>query len=210
MRYSPVFYDVLDELARDGAIHDANQADHRCRRLNLEVETARLIEILILSSQRRRVLEIGTSNGYSTLWLAGALSHIPEAQPLVSVEREPEKVEQARANIARAGLEKWVEIRQGDATEIVGALSGPFDAVFFDADRVSAPEQLALLLPKLEADVFLLADNALSHPQEISGYLEAVKALPDFTSMVVPIGKGLHVAFRSAQSGISNSTELVQ
>lgn len=70
----------------------------------------------------------------------------------------------------------------GDATEVVGELEGPFDGVFFDADRVSAPSQLAILLPKLEADVILLADNALSHPLEIAGYREAVENLPDFIS----------------------------
>ena len=154
------------------------------------------MQLLILSGRRRRVLEIGTSNGYSALWLAAALCRIPNALRLITIDRESEKADQARQNLAHAGLEEWVDIRLGDATEVVGGLEGPFDAVFFDADRVSAPSQLSILLPKLEADVILLADNALSHPQEIAGYLEAVENLPEFTSMIVPIGKGLHVAHR--------------
>lgn len=190
----------LNDLEREGIRHDLAQTEHRRKRLNLESETARLLQLFILSGRRRRVLEVGTSNGYSALWLANALRHIPNAHPLITIEREPEKLEQARQNVTRAGLEPWVDLRLGDATEIVGLLSGPFDTVFFDADRISAPSQLAILLPKREEDVLLLADNALSHPQEISGYLDAVRNLPDFTSMVVPIGKGLHVAHRVGQN----------
>jgi predicted O-methyltransferase YrrM len=187
---------LLKELERAGAAHDAAETEHHRKRLNLERETAKLLQLLILSGRRRRVLEIGTSNGYSALWLAAALCRIPRSHPLITIERESEKANQARHNLACAGLEEWADIRLGDATEVVAGLEGPFDAVFFDADRVSAPSLLAILLPKLEADVILLADNALSHPQEISGYLEAVEKLHEFTSMTVPIGKGLHIAHR--------------
>ncbi len=85
---------------------------------------------------------------------------------------------------------------QGEATAAVATLPGPFDVVFFDADRRSAPDQLALLLPKLTSDVFLLADNALSHPDEIAGYLAAVAALPAFEHVILPVGKGLSMAYR--------------
>jgi predicted O-methyltransferase YrrM len=193
---SLIYEQCLNELEQEGAAHDAFETDHRRKRLNLERETAQLLQLLILCGRRRRVLEIGTSNGYSALWLAAALRRIPNAGRLISIERESEKANQARQNLARAGLEEWVDIRVGDATEVVSGLEGAFDAVFFDADRVSAPKQVAILLPKLEADVILLADNALSHPHEISGYLQAVANLPEFASMIIPIGKGLHVAHR--------------
>lgn len=188
--------ELLQHLEQEGTSHDVSQSEHRHKRLNLERETAQLLQLLVLSSQRKRVLEIGTSNGYSALWLADALRHIQGARPLVTIEREADKAEQARRNFRQAGLEHWIEVRDGSATEIVAGLAGPFDAVFFDADRVSAPEQLAQLLPKLQPDVLLLADNALSHPQEIAGYLEAVDELPGFNAMIVPVGKGLHIAHR--------------
>ncbi len=72
----------------------------------------------------------------------------------------------------------------------------PFDAVFFDADRISAPAQLQLLLPKLAQRAVILADNALSHPEEIAPYLEAVGGLKDFHHSIIPVGKGLSVAIR--------------
>jgi predicted O-methyltransferase YrrM len=103
----------------------------------------------------------------------------------------------AEQNFRRANLEASIDLRVGSATEIVEELTGPFDCVFFDADRITAPEQLQLLLPKLTCDALLLADNVLSHPEEIQGYIRMFDRLPDFATSVVPIGKGLHVAYRS-------------
>jgi predicted O-methyltransferase YrrM len=89
-----------------------------------------------------------------------------------------------------------VDLVCGDATQVVANPPGPFDFVFFDADRRCAPAQLALLVPKLTPDALVLADNVLSHPDEIAGYLAAVEALPHFEHLVVPIGKGLSLAYR--------------
>ena len=106
----------------------------------------------------------------------------------------------ADTNLRQAGLREVVDLIHGDATQVVATLAGPFDCVFFDADRKSAPSQLALLLPKLTAEVFLFADNALSHPQEIAAYLAAVQALPQFEHLIIPIGKGLSMAYRQTGS----------
>jgi predicted O-methyltransferase YrrM len=187
---------LLDEIFATGTAHDAREPVHARRMLNLEPDTARLVSILIRNGRRQRVLEIGTSNGYSTLWLAWSARQ--SGGSVISIERDAEKQAQAAANLRRAGLDDVVELRLGDATRTVETLSGPFDCVFFDADRRSAPEQLALLLPKLTRDALLLADNATSHPDELAGYLAAVSALPQFDHLVVPIGKGLSVAYRHA------------
>ena len=115
---------------------------------------------------------------------------------MISIDRDADKQAQADANLRRARLREMVELRCGDATEIIAGLPGPFDCVFFDADRYSAPVQLTLLMPKLAPDVLLLADNVLSHPTEIAAYLRALEALPQFDRVIVPIGKGLSVAYR--------------
>jgi predicted O-methyltransferase YrrM len=192
-----VYREFLERMEQEGIAHDAVQTEHGDKRLNLDRETARLVQLLILTGRRRRVLEIGTSNGYSALWIADALRRIPGARPLITMERNPTRAEQAARNLGDAGLREWVEIRVGEATGLIPEVAGPFDAVFFDADRVSAPAQLAMLLPKLESDVLLLADNATSHPEEITGYILAVEKLPGFISLTIPIGKGLHVAQRT-------------
>jgi predicted O-methyltransferase YrrM len=193
MTMNPPLRAVLADLEEEGRRHDAQEHEHSRKMLNLEPETARLLSILVRSSRRGRVLEIGTSNGYSTIWLAWAVG---PAGHITSVDRDAHKQTLADANLRRAGLRDVVELLHGDATGIVATLPGPFDCVFFDADRRSAPDQLALLLPRLTPDALLLADNALSHPDESAGYLAALAALPEFEHIAVPIGKGLSVAYR--------------
>ena len=188
---------LLTELEEQGRLNDEREQERSKKMLNLEPETARLISMLLRSSRRTRLLEIGTSNGYSTIWLAWAMR--VTGGHVTSIDRSAEKHRLADESLRRAGLRELVDLRQGDATSIVADLSGPFDCVFFDADRLSAPAQLSLLLPKLTPDALLLADNALSHPEEIAGYLAAVTARSDFDYMVIPVGKGLSVAYRSAR-----------
>jgi predicted O-methyltransferase YrrM len=105
----------------------------------------------------------------------------------------------ARDNLLATGLLQFVDLRLGDATEIIKTLPGPFDFVFFDADRTSAPGQLTLLLPKLAPRSLILADNVLSHPDEIAGYLAMIKGLKQLQHVVIPVGKGLSVAFADSR-----------
>jgi len=186
---------LLGELEVQGQRNDARVKDRKKKFLNLERPTAELIHLLLQASRRKHVLEIGTSNAYSTIWIAAALRNCDDAR-FVSIEISPEKLALARKNLARAGFERRVELKEGNATEVVAGLQGPFDCVFFDADRVSAPAQLRLLLPKLSDDVLLLADNALSHPEEISAYKDFVEHLSGFVYALAPVGKGLHLAWR--------------
>jgi predicted O-methyltransferase YrrM len=120
---------------------------------------------------------------------------------VTSVEIAPRRQGIADANLRHAGLRDLVDLKLGDAPEVVGDLPGPFDLVFFAADRVSAPSQLDLLVPKLAPEVMVLADNVLSHPEEVAGYLEALEGLTGFDRLVVPVGKGLSIAYRGMTRG---------
>lgn len=187
--------ELLRELETEGERNDAHETDRKKKFLNLERPTAELVYLLLQISGRKDVLEIGTSNGLSTIWVAAALKDLADAR-FISVEILPEKLALARKNLGRAGFEGRVKLIEGNATEVVAQLGGPFDCIFFDADRVSAPAQLRLLLPKLTEGALLLADNALSHPAEISAYITMVEGLAEFTCTLVPVGKGLHIAWR--------------
>jgi len=186
--------DLLQELAARGLENDARATERPRMMLNLEPASAQLLSILVRASGATRALEIGTSNGYSTIWLAWSLA--PAGGRLISIDRNPDKHALARENLRRAELLDRVELRTGDATEIAAELSGPFDLVFLDADRRSFPDQIKILWPKLAPKVLLIADNVLSHPEEIAEYLKWISSREDFQHTTVPVGKGLSIAFR--------------
>ena len=188
--------ELLAELEAFGNENDALNEDRSKKMLNLEADTAQLMSILVRSSKCQRMLEIGTSNGYSTIWLAYAAA--TTGGHVSSIERDAAKIAMADSNLIRAGLRDKVTLLLGDATKIVAEQEGTFDFVFFDADRLSAPEQLKLLLPKLESGALVLADNVHSHPDQIAPYLAAITALPDFDHMVVSVGKGLSIAYKTS------------
>src|SRR5262249_2081239 len=144
---------LLAEIQHWGRENDARHPEKSQKMLNLHPDTAHLISILIYASRRRHLLEIGTSNGYSTLWLAWS-ARKTEGK-VISIDRSADKLKLADQNLRKAGLRDVVDLQHGDATEIVRSLPGPFDLVFFDADRVSAPTQFDLLLPKLMSDVLV-------------------------------------------------------
>lgn len=190
---------LLSELEQFGADNDTTHQDDRSKKmLNLEADAAKFISILARTGKCPRMLEIGTSNGYSTLWWAWVATQTDGH--VTSIELNPDKQAMADANLKRAGLRDRVELLLGDATDIIKSLDGTFDFVFFDADRLSAPEQLKLLLPKIESGALVLADNVLSHPEQIAGYLDAINALNDFDHMVINVGKGVSVAYRGEKS----------
>lgn len=187
---------LLAELEQWGQENDTTQTDRSEKMLNLEPDTAKLLSLLVQSGARQQLLEVGTSNGYSSIWLAWAAKQT--GGHLVSIEQDATKHKMARANLERAGLTEQVTLLQGDAGQLIEGLKGPFDFVFLDADRTLYTDYLPLLLPRLKSGALLLADNVLSHPQEISPYLEALASRSNFQHLVLGVGKGLSVALKSA------------
>src|SRR5262245_51550084 len=127
-------------------------------------DTGRLLWILIRHAHAQRILEIGTSNAYSTIWLADAAR--ATGGRVTTLEVSPEKVKLARGNLERAGLADRVEIVQGRAAETLARLPGPYDFVFLDADRSSYATYLELAVPRLVTGGLLVADNVVSHASE--------------------------------------------
>jgi predicted O-methyltransferase YrrM len=103
----------------------------------------------------RRVLELGTLGGYSTIWLARSGAHV------VTLEANASYADVARANLARAGVADAVELHVGDALETLPLLEGPFDLVFIDADKKSNPSYLAWALKLSRPGTVIVADNVV-------------------------------------------------
>jgi predicted O-methyltransferase YrrM len=181
---------LLDDLHREGVEHDAPLADRTRRRRNLEPESARLLHLLVLATGACRVLELGCSNGYSTIWIAAALA--ANEGTMVSVDLDEARLDEARENLARAGFAEAVELRLEDAGAALSA-SGPesWDMVFLDAERHDYPAYWSDLVRVLPPGGLLAVDNALSHAEELADFRTLVSADRRVTEALVPTGAGV-------------------
>ena len=124
----------LDELYAHGRAHDEQREDRLQRLRNVEPETAELLGVLVRAMNATRVLEIGTSNGYSTIWLGDAAEAV--GGTVLSLEIEADRTAQATENVAEAGVGEFVELRTQDAAEALRSFAdGAFDLIFLDAER---------------------------------------------------------------------------
>ena len=130
--------------------------------INVAPNQGKLLQLLVRLTGARRILEIGTLGGYSSIWMAQAL---PEDGRLLSLELAPRHAEVARANIAQAGLEQRAEVRIGAALETLPQLvedgEGPFDLVFIDADKENIREYFEGSLRLSRPGTLLIVDNVV-------------------------------------------------
>jgi len=130
--------------------------------INVSPNQGKLLQLLARLQGARRILEIGTLGGYSTIWLARAL---PKGGRLITLEADPKRAEVARANLGRAGLAEVVELRVGRALDTLPGLAaegrGPFDLTFIDADKRSNPEYFAWALRLSRPGALIIVDNVV-------------------------------------------------
>lgn len=186
---------LLDDLHREGVEHDAPLADRTQRRRNLEPDPARLLHLLALATGARRVLELGCSNGFSTIWLGVAVAANEGA--MVSVDLDQGRLGEAEENLARAGLDGGVELRLEDAGAALSG-SGPasWDMVFLDAERRDYPAYWSDLVRVLRPGGLLAVDNVLSHPDEVADFRTLISADRRVIEALVPTGAGLLLVTR--------------
>jgi predicted O-methyltransferase YrrM len=164
-RWSAVDRYIADRLVPRHPALDAALAANAAAGLpahDVSPPQGRLLEILVRLRGARRILEIGTLGGYSTIWLARGLA--PGGR-LVTLERDPAHAAVARANLARAGLGPLAEVRVGPALDTLELLAaeggGPFDLVFVDADKQSAAEYLEWALRLTAPGSLIVCDNVV-------------------------------------------------
>jgi predicted O-methyltransferase YrrM len=184
---------LLDDLHREGVEFDAARADRTERRRNLEPDSARLLHLLVLATGAQRVLELGSSNGYSTIWLADAVE--ANGGRVLTVDTDDKRLLEARDNTARAGL--GVELELGDAGDVLHASEAAiWDMVFLDAERPAYSTYWADLVRVLRPGGLLAVDNVLSHAEEVADFRTLVAADPRVTEAVVPTGAGVLLVTR--------------
>lgn len=151
---------VPADPALDGALRDSAAAGLPA--IQVTPNLGKLLHLLARAQGARRILEVGTLGGYSTIWLARAL--VPAGR-LVTLESEPRHADVARANLQRAGLAEAVEIRVGRALDTLPTIEadgvGPFDVIFIDADKQNNPEYFAWALKLSRVGTMIIIDNVV-------------------------------------------------
>lgn len=164
--------------------------------LAITTDTGMFFSILLKAIKARRVLEVGTSAGFSTLWLADAVG---KNGKIITIEMDPQKIERARKNFKQAGVDKLIEIKQGVALDVLRKLKGKFDFVLLDADKENIIKYFDLVLPMVRAGGIIAADNMLlpSHYRPMmEKYSRHVRSNPRVQSVTVPIGMGEEITIK--------------
>jgi len=163
--------------------------------LSVGREAGTLLYLLASGGQSRRILELGTSYGYSTVWLAAAAR--ATGGKVISLELRDFKIEHARQALTRAGLSTRVEFHAGDCLETLKKLPGPFDFVLLDVWKDLYLPCFELFHPKLAPGALVVADNMLL-PEVVRPQAEAyrarVRAAGDLDSVPLDIGNGVEVS----------------
>jgi predicted O-methyltransferase YrrM len=184
------------ELERFGQANDEAHAERARRMLNITRDTGEFLAVLVRATGARRVLEIGTSNGYSTLWLAEAAQ--ANGGTVTTAELSPTKVQLARETFDRSGLGACIRLLHQDAGQVLEqAEDAGYDLIFLDSERPEYPGWWPHLRRTLRPGGTLVVDNATSHPEQMAPFLRLVRSDPAFTTCLATIGNGEFVAVKA-------------
>ncbi|MHC5059668.1 MAG: O-methyltransferase [Planctomycetota bacterium] len=163
--------------------------------MNVPPEDGRLLRLLTEVAGAKRVVEIGTSNGYSGIWFALALRRT--GGKLITHEIDAERAALARENFKRAGVTKIVTLVEGDAHKEVTKLKGPIDILFLDADKEGYMDYLKKLLGLVRPGGLILAHNTTNAGDDMQDYIKTVTTNPDLETMFLhEQGRGMGVTLK--------------
>jgi predicted O-methyltransferase YrrM len=184
---------MLDEnqRLREGRIGPGDWRDQVL--LAFGPESGRLLNILAKSLKAPRMLELGTSYGYSTLWLAEAAR--ASGGHVTTAELQDYKSAYARERLTEAGLATYVDFKVGDALGIIDALPAGIDFVLVDLWKDLYSPCLEAFYPKLNPGAIIVADNMIMPGgEDVALYGRAIRAKPGMTSILLPVGAGLEIS----------------
>ena len=196
---------MLKKLEKRSNLEESREIDvnHDERMLAITKETGQFFNILLKSMNAKKILEVGMSVGYSTIWFAEAVSK--NDGKIITIEQNPVKISRAKSNFKEAGVERFIEIRQGEAIQILRHLSENikkdqlFDFVFLDADKELNIEYFDLVLPMVKIGGIIATDNIL-YPERfrpmMQKFVEHVKTTANVQTATLDLGNGEQVSLR--------------
>jgi predicted O-methyltransferase YrrM len=163
---------------------------------NISRQTGNFISMLIKASSSKNILELGTSNGYSTLWIADALKYTDGH--LTTIEFWEKRQCLAREYIANCGLSDYVTFKIGQAYDIILAelQNEQYDLVFIDANKQEYLRFFEAVHPVLKKGGIILADNVLSHAEKVKPFVDAISSHKEYQSQILDLPDGLLMAYK--------------
>ncbi len=166
---------VLERLYADDAAQRAAGLPSSQRMRNVDHETGRWLSLLVRATGAKEILEMGSSNGVSTIWLAAAARE--NGGRVTGTELLSDRAAAANSNLAAAGLDAVARVIAGDAGKTAATLNGPFDLVFIDAEKEDYVNHFQAAIDRLRIGGLVLADNVISH--DLSAYQEMLRERGD-------------------------------
>lgn len=179
-----------------------NKIHHDKRMLAITKDTGVFYNMLLRIQKPQKILEIGTSFGYSTLWFAEAIS---KNSKIITIEKNPEKIKLAKKNFLKAGVSNKIEIKEGIAKDVLiqlgkSKIQEHFDFIFIDADKEEYPFYFDICLPMLKKGGIIAADNIIfprRFKKYIKKYLDHINEIQNVQSITVPIGNGQEISLKN-------------
>lgn len=182
--------DILARLENEDRSQREQNLPREIRNRSLTRDAGQFLALLCRMTNARTIVEIGTSVGYSTIWLAMAAK--TNGGRVITYDVDPKKVEKAKTNLKEAQLDDVVTFVLGDVPD----LPKDIDLAFFDQEKEDYRRHFELVFPKLREGGVIVADNVISHQGELKDYLHHVRNNPECNSMQIPIGRGLELTYR--------------
>lgn len=161
---------------------------------NISPESGNLLNLIIRISGYRNILEVGTSNGYSTIWLAEAIK--TTSGHIKTIEYYEERINMAISNFKDSGVDDVITILKGKAMDVIQTLDESFDLIFIDANKAEYIEYFKNLHPKLNKNGVFAADNVTSHKSEMKNFLDLILNHPEYRTSYFPFGGGLLIGVK--------------
>jgi predicted O-methyltransferase YrrM len=158
-------------------------------------ESGQFLNILLKAMGARNILEVGTADGYATLWLADAAA--ANDGLVTTIEHDVWRIEIARGMFERSPHRDRIKLVQGNALELLSVLEGPFDFVLLDAEKSEALRYFQLLFERVRSGALICCDKALSKASQLADYLTYVHERPGLESVLAPIGEGLELTYKT-------------
>ncbi|CAM4248396.1 methyltransferase [Bacillus manliponensis] len=195
---------LLLQLEKFGVEHDRVKTKREERFRNISRDMGQFLFTLVKGCNRKKILEIGTSNGFSTLWLASAAKE--NGGTVTTVELSSDRISQALENFKLANFTNQIDIHHQEAGAFLEVQPPKlYDFIFLDAERTQYVWWWENIKRILMPGGLIVIDNAISHEEELQPFFRLIKEDETFKGVLVPLGTGAYFVRKESDSGVEKT-----